>query len=81
MKVAVRVWLPTERAAVLKDALPELFTGTFDAQTVEPSVKVTAPAGVPLADVVVEVKVTDCPEVEGLGEEVAEVVVATPFTC
>jgi hypothetical protein len=59
VKVAVRMWLPTASAVVLKEALPELFTGTLDAQTVEPSVKVTLPAGVPLVDVVVEVKVTD----------------------
>ena len=37
---------------------------------VPPSMKVTLPVGVPLLLVTVAVKVTDCPEVEGLSEEV-----------
>ena len=69
------VWLPTASAAVLNDARPEPSTGTFDAQTVAPSVKVTVPTGTPPPEVVVEVKVTDWPKTEGLGEEVAVVVV------
>jgi hypothetical protein len=72
VKVAVMVWLPTVSAEVLNEAWPEL-TGTFDAQTVNPSVNVTVPAGVPEVDVVVEVKVTDWPKVEGFGVEVAVV--------
>ena len=74
------VWLPTLSAVVLNDAWPEVFTVTFDAQTVAPSVKVTVPTGVPELEVVVEVKVTDWPDVEGFGEDVAVVVVAALFT-
>jgi hypothetical protein len=73
VKVAVMVWLPTASAAVLNDAWPEPLTGTFDAQTVAPSVKVTVPTGTPPLEVVVEVKVTDWPKEEGLGEEAAVV--------
>jgi len=73
--VAVRVWLPTLSAAVLKDAWPAPFTGRFDAQTVDPSVKLTVPTGRPAPDVVVEVKVTDWPKTDGLGEALAVVVV------
>ena len=80
VKVAVMVWLPTANAVVLNDAWPEPFTVTFDAKTVAPSVKVTVPTGMPPLEVVVEVKVTDWPKVEGFGEEVAVVVVAGLFT-
>jgi hypothetical protein len=73
------VWLPAASAVVLNDAWPELFTITFDANAVAPSVKVTVPAGTPALEVVVEVKVTDWPSTEGLGEEVAVVVVAPEF--
>src|ERR1035438_1672090 len=79
VKVAVMVWLPTARAVVLNDARPDPFTGTFDAQTVEPSVKVTVPTGTPPLEVVVEVKVTDWPKTEGFGEELAVVAVVYMF--
>ena len=45
-----------------------------------PSVKLTVPDGEPLSDVVVEVKVTDCPEVTGFGDKTSVVVVAALFT-
>lgn len=64
---------------VLNEAWPEPFTGTLDAQTVDPSVKVTVPTGTPAPEVVVEVKVTDWPKTEGFGEEVAVVVVGLVF--
>ena len=51
----------------------------FEARTVEPSLKVTVPTGTPAPEVVVEVKVTDCPKTEGLGEEVAVVAVVLMF--
>ncbi len=79
VKAAVRVWLPTAKAVVLNVAWPEPFTGTFEAQTVAPSVKVTVPTGTPAPEVVVEVKVTNWPKTEGLGEELAVVVVALRF--
>ncbi len=75
VKVAVIVWLPTVSAVVLNDARPELSTGTFDAQTVVPSVNVTVPVGTPALEVVVEVKVTNWLKTEGFGEELAVVVV------
>jgi hypothetical protein len=70
------VWLPALSAVVLNEAWPDPFTATLDAQTVDPSLKVTVPTGTPPPDVVVEVNVTDWPKVEGFGEELAVVVVA-----
>jgi len=75
VKAAVMVWLATLNAVVLNDACPDPSTGTFDARTVAPSEKVTVPTGTPAPEVVVEVKVTDWPKIEGFGEELAVVVV------
>jgi hypothetical protein len=77
VKVAVIVWLPTLRAVVLTDAGPALFTGTFDAHTVIPSAKDPVPDGMPAPEVVVDVKITDWPENDGLGDEITVVAVAT----
>ena len=74
------MWLPAPSAVVLNEAWPDPFTVTFDAQTVDPSVKVTVPTGTPPLEVVVEVNVTDWPKVEGFGEDAAVVVVAALFT-
>ena len=71
------MWLPTASAVVLNDAWPAPSTGTLDAQTVAPSVKLTVPAGTPLLEVVVEVKVTGWPKIEGFGEPESVVVVVT----
>src|SRR6185436_13737334 len=76
VKAAVRVWLPTESAVVLNAACPEPLTGTLEAHVVAPSVKVTVPAGTPLPEVTVAVKVTDCPKADGLGAEASAVLVA-----
>src|SRR5579862_5586322 len=76
VKVAVTVLLPTASAEVLKAAWPEPFTATFEARTLLPSVKVTVPTGTPLLEVTLAVKVTDCPNEDGLGVEVTVVVVA-----
>jgi hypothetical protein len=75
VKLAIRVWLPTAKAAVLNDAWPVPSTGTLDAHIVAPSVKVTVPAGTPPLEVIVAVKVTDCPNTEGFGEDASFVVV------
>lgn len=75
VKAALMIWLPPLKAVVLNEAWPEPFTGTFDAQSVVPSVKVTAPSGTPPLDVVVEVMVTDWPGAEGFGEAFAVVAV------
>ena len=75
VKAATMVWLPTASAVVVNDAWPEPFTVTFDAQIVDPSVKVTLPTGVPAPDVVVAVNVTAWPTVEGFGEDVTVVAV------
>ena len=53
-------------------------TVTFDARTVDPSLKVTVPTGTPALEVVVDVKVTDWPKVEGFGAELTVVLVALP---
>lgn len=76
VKLAVMVWLPTASDDVLKAAWPEPFTDTFEASTLPPSVKVTVPTGTPLPEVTVAVKVTDCPNTDGLGDELTVVVVA-----
>ncbi len=76
VKVAVMMLLPTASAEVLKAAWPEPFTATFEARTLLPWVKVTVPTGTPPLEVVVEVKVTDCPDEDGLGVELNVVVVA-----
>lgn len=75
VKAAVMVWLATLNAFVLNEAWPEPSTGTLDARTVAPSEKVTVPTGTPPPEVVVEVKVTDWPKIEGFGDELAVVVV------
>jgi len=81
VKAAVMTWLPVVSAEVLKVAMPLPFTATLDASVVAPSLKVTAPVGVPLVDVTVAVKVTDCPNVDGLGAEVTAVDVAPCTIC
>jgi hypothetical protein len=45
-----------------------------------PSLNVTVPVGVPLPDVTVAVKVTDCPAFEGFSEDASDVEVLAPFT-
>jgi hypothetical protein len=81
VKVAVMVWLPLLSDAMLNEAWPDPFTGTFDARTVVPSVNVTVPVGTPALEVVVEVKVTGCPMAEGFGAEVTVVDVALASDC
>jgi hypothetical protein len=53
-----------------------VLTATAEARTVEPSVNVTEPDGVPPVEVTVAVKVTDCPEFDGFGVDVTAVEVA-----
>jgi hypothetical protein len=60
VKLATMEWLPVASDEVLKVATP-LVTVTFETRTVEPSVKVTLPIGVPPELVTVAVKVTLCP--------------------
>src|SRR2546422_703922 len=70
-------WLPTAKPDVLKDAvLPD--SVPLPTET-PPSLKVTLPPGVPdpPEGVTVAVKVTDCPNTEGLREEETVVVVPT----
>ena len=52
-------------------------------RVLRPSLKVTVPVGVPppgLFAVTVAVKVTDCPDTDGLAEELIDVVVPAFFT-
>jgi hypothetical protein len=67
-------WVPSAREDVVKVAWADAFS-VPEPSTVDPSWKVTVPVGVPLADVTVAVKVTDCPELEGFEDETNEVVV------
>ena len=73
VKLAPMVWLPVASDEVVNVATPE-------ARVVAPSVKVTLPAGVPLALVTVAVKVTLCPCDAGFAEELRAVEVAAGAT-
>ena len=66
---------------MVKVATPPLSIG--EPSTVEPSMKMTVPVGVPLPGAVgltVAVKVTDWPKTEGFADETTEVVVASCLT-
>jgi hypothetical protein len=72
-------WLPTASVEEVNVALPAV-TVTALARVVVPSVNLTVPVGVPLADAMVAVRVTDDPDVDGFAEEVTVVVVDPPVT-
>ena len=59
---------PTARADVVRVAFPLLSWAVPN--TVFPTVKVTGPVGVVVGEVMVAVKVTACPNADGLQEEV-----------
>src|SRR5947208_1019748 len=70
-------WEPTASVLVTNVAWPEPFRAPVP-RVLEPSLKVTVPVGVPapgLFAVTVAVKVTDCPDTDGLVEELTRVVV------
>src|SRR5438552_6696146 len=70
-------WEPTASVLVTNVAWPEPFRVPVP-RVLGPSLKVTVPVGVPapgLVAVTVAVKVTDCPDSDGLREEVTDVVV------
>jgi hypothetical protein len=73
------VWVPAVRLLVVMVAAP-LPLRVPVPRVVLPSVKVTVPVGVPPAEVIVAVNVTDCPLTEGLREEVTVVLVPAWFT-
>ena len=75
------VWEPTASAAVVNVALP-LATGPLPSAVV-PSMKFTLPVAAPAVDAPAEtvaVKVIDCPNADGVTEELTAVVVATLLT-
>ena len=75
---AVMEWVPAVSAEVEKVATPAVSVPV--PSTAAPSLKVTVPLGVPVAVLLtVAVKVTDCPTLEGLSEEVNAVVDAFLF--
>src|SRR5213592_4717589 len=81
LNAAVREWLPTARVVTLSDALP--LTSVTVPSTVAPSLNVTVPVGTPVAGataVTVELSVTACPAVDGLGADVRVVLVLPGFT-
>jgi hypothetical protein len=63
------VWVAAVNEEVVKLATPELSSGMALPITVEPSLKLTVPVGVPAPPVTVAVNVTDCPKAEGFWEE------------
>ncbi len=75
-------WEPTASVLVTNVAWPEPFRVPVP-RVLEPSLKVTVPVGVPapgLLAVTVAVKVTDCPDTDGLAEELTDVAVLAFFT-
>ena len=76
---AVIEWLPTASAEVVNVAIPEPFKVPVP-RVVEPSRNVTVPVGTPdpgASEVIVAVKVTDWPKIDGLAEEAMIDVVAS----
>ena len=76
---AVRVCDPALRALVVIDACPPASRVSVPSD-VTPSKNSTVPVGVPAPEVTVAVIVTDCPKLDGLGEEVTAVVVLAALT-
>jgi hypothetical protein len=73
---------PTLRVEVVNVAWPEPLSVPVPS-VVAPSLKVIVPVGVPLPGaltVTVAVKVTDCPDTDGLADELREVVVLALVT-
>ena len=73
---------PTASALVVNVAWPEPSRMPVP-RVLDPSLKVTVPVGVPapgLFAVTVAVKVTDCPDTDGLAEELTDVAVLAFFT-
>ena len=64
---AVMEWVVTDNDEVAKVATPPVIV--LVASVVPPSLKVTVPVGVPAPEVVVAVKVTDCPKFDGFNDE------------
>jgi len=74
------LWFATLSAEVANVACPDAFKLLMPIGA-NPSLKVTVPVGTvvfPLGPVTVAVKVTDCPLVDGLSEEVSVVVEMMP---
>jgi hypothetical protein len=82
--MAVMLWLPTLAYVAAQVALPATMAWlTQPAMLTPPSWKVTVPVGVPepgALAVTVAVKVTTCPDPEGLTDELNAVVVAAWLT-
>ena len=70
--------MPGGRDEVAKTAFALPFSGAVPRRA-RPERKLTLPVGVPAEpDVIVAVKVTDCPSVEGFGDEASAVEVEAP---
>jgi predicted small secreted protein len=67
--VAVTLVEPTASVEVVNFASPPLSCAV--PSTVSPTAKVTGPVGVTVGDVIVAVKVTACPDVDGVGDDVS----------
>src|SRR5947209_4130922 len=77
-------WLPTDRADVLKEALPPESVTPPGVRSVAPSLKSTVPVGVPPPGevaVTVAVKVKFCPKTDGLADELTTVCVTDCTVC
>jgi hypothetical protein len=77
--VAVIEWEPVINDAVVNAACPAEFSVTV-AIIVPLSLNVTVPVGTPAEEVTVAVNVTDCPEADGLTDELSAVVLDAPPT-
>src|SRR3984957_798221 len=72
-------WLPAASDEVVNVALPDAGSATGAPSVLPPSRKVTVPVGVPgVVEVIVAVKVTDCPTTEGFSDEAMVARVAAP---
>ena len=74
VKTAVIECVPEASEVVENVALPVVvLTLTPEVSVVVPSMKAIVPLGIPLLDVTVAVKVTDCDGFDGFSEDVTEV--------
>src|SRR2546428_11624550 len=74
------VCVATDNDEVAKVATPDPLSGMALPITVEPSLKSTVPAGIPMEPDTVAVKLTDCPKTEGFCDELRLVAAGALFT-
>ena len=72
------MWLPAVREEVIQVACPALKAALLHPEmALPPSLNVTVPVGAPVAEVTLAVKVTLCPRLDGLAEDMTVIAEAT----